>query len=194
MIFLFFLSISIFVLFLTDVILLTYFIDFVTRVDEETVYTKQRIEFPIAKFRFLHVVNPFSTSNQKSNNTQHMSIRSISNAFHYIKENHANQSLPVSIHVLALTDKRFPFLPGNFIERPLPVQAKSAPPTLQAILQEALNYARNKNFTHIIYTNMDINIVPSFYQSVGYLLNCSDTLLINRSLNFALRHLFFLQG
>lgn len=200
--------ISIAVLFTADVLLLLYFIDFIalTTMNEQqkrisVLFNKTReyenlknFNKPEAKkckdkkVRLLHIINPFHSQDITSVLSQNMTLFSISNALQHKWEKCGDGDLLVNVLALFSPDDYEAIrnsnlkIPAHFIIRSFTRDTiiMKGPPLLRTILSHGFAFAREENFTHVIFSNVDINVVPSFYESVSYLLNCSDTLLINR--------------
>ena len=201
--------ISIAVLFIVDfLLLLLYFLDFValTTINEQNIISvaisnnreykisSMNAECKNAKFRLLHIINPYHSQDVSSLLSQNMTMLTISNALQQQNRGKCSHHRDLLVNVLALfsedddekviKNSNYMKIPSNFIRRTISKVANNTngggPPLLRTILTHGLAFAREENFTHVIFSNMDINIVPSFYEAVSYLLNCTDTLLINR--------------
>ena len=196
--------ISIAVLFIADLLLLLYFLDFdsLTTINEQNIISVaiNRRENKISmknldaeckndeKIRLLHIINPFHSQDISSVLSQNMPMLTISNAIQQKWKKCNNRDLLVNVLALFSADDYEAIrnsnmkIPSHFICRKFSKDTNTigGPTLLRTILSHGLTFAREENFTHVIYSNMDIKVVPSFYEGVSYLLNCTDTLLINR--------------
>lgn len=175
---------SLIALFLADILLIFYIIDLKTIYEEKNENFGELHPKVLSKFRILHIINPFETSSEQGRSAQNMTIISIENALSMVPQLSRREDLNVAVlsidfaHAPSITTSYS--IPRSFHRRQITLTSDIEVPQLASILTVGYEYALQNNYTHVIYTNMDISIVPSFYRMVELLLKCSETLLINR--------------
>ena len=155
--------------------------------------------------RLLHVINPFFTPKKHVEATQKMAMASIESARAWM-DYMDPLGVQVDVVVIELDDGKYSNLlrPATFKRATQRLKAtvmdlinqtsfsrnfsssarRHRLPLLKDILlsglQEASNSSSGKPYDHLIFTNMDINVMPSFYAIVAKLLTCHKTFFINR--------------
>lgn len=151
--------------------------------------------YSTSQMRVLHVLCPYPSSHEDVMQSQKMVMASIATAQHYWKQYGSHKSA-MDVDVVAIEqwihrDQRVA-VPTAFYRSPyflrltaqdfLPetVNISKSLPILREILEIAYMLASRGDYTHVVFSNMDIAVMPFLYEDVHSMLACSSNFFINR--------------
>jgi len=195
--YIFFSFVAVFSLFAADVLLLLHFFEFLSITEQQqsgssntlnginSINRNDPMVTKLRSTRILHIINPFRSEDLRSKLTQNMTMQTVLNALQHARQNEDYYDMYVEILAVMTTDTTSPpaffNIPNEFSVLNTNLSTVDGMPKLRSILELGHAYADTNNFTHAIFTNLDISIMPMFYGMAKSLLQCSGTLLINRS-------------
>ncbi|MGB3591795.1 MAG: hypothetical protein WBA16_08960 [Nonlabens sp.] len=127
--------------------------------------------------RILHLINPYEGGNK---NEQEIVLQSLVHA--------CSQSCPsIEVTIAAIVHKEdSPKMPDaiqnlHYLERFVDQVANLSIPSTKPLLRDIFNFLNSYNADYIVYTNMDIGVMPFFYDSIKSIIEKGmDAFIINR--------------
>ena len=129
--------------------------------------------------KVLHLINPYAVNDAHQRSIMELTLKSIEDAICFCTS-------AIEIQVLAITDEQEQVnLPATFIHRAVPLKKIGAVnATLQQLpyplIQNLIDEAFKEQFDYLIYTNMDIILLPHFYRFLADTIPANDAVVINR--------------
>jgi hypothetical protein len=129
--------------------------------------------------KVLHLINPYAVKDANEHSLMQLTLQSIEEAISF-------SSSALEIQVLAITDEKEELeLPASFIQRAVKLKTIGVVNTrlkeLQyPLIQDLISEALKEPFDYLIFTNMDIILMPHFYRFVAGSIPVNDAIVINR--------------
>ena len=142
-----------------------------------------------SKWRILHIINPYRSAQVAD--TQKVTMASIEIARKATESTLNSIDVDVAVAFILTEADRISqsvYVPDAFYVSPVHLNesdvvdsAGKKLPILRRLLEISYSIADEFNFTHVVFTNRDILVMPSFYFDVAFILNGEkETFFINR--------------